>query len=286
MLRIGSNNVVLNFSLITPFPEELLDMQNETVLGMYPREDNFYYYLPPESGNASCRLEVSNVLTPPLSPRRRVLPSAYKDEQDFLTRAAKTDRELIKQEDMVLKTREYYEMRKTQTTSNETFFPSDHHSLEHVRSVYKGVALLEKQVVSILYDRMKEDPCFSPIISRYDEMYDELAGNRTEKWLRLRDELIAEAQAKGGKTVSDSEVTRAYSRIQRQKHLRRHQVYLSYEFKSDSRIYCDGCYSRIPLKDFQVVGEYPQHFLIRKWVGDKEVSEISTDANRMNQRSW
>lgn len=272
--------VVLNFSLITPFPEELLDMQNETVLAMYPREDNFYYYLPPESGNASCRLEISNVLTPPLSPRRRVLPSVYRNERDFLAQAEITDRELIKQEDMALKTREYYEMRKTQTTSNDTFFPNDHLSLEHARSVYKGVAFLEKQVVSVLYDRMKEDPCFTPIINRYDEMFDELVGNQTEKWLRLRDQLIEEAQAKGGKTVSDKEVSRAFARIQRQKQLRRHQVYLSYEYKSDSRIFCDGCYSRTPLKDFQVIGEYPQHFLIRKWVGNKEVSEISTDANR------
>lgn len=271
----------MNFSLITPFPEELFDIQNDTVLGMYPREDNFYYYLPPESGNASCRLEVSNILTPPLSPRRRVLPSVYKNERDFLAQAAHTDQELIKQEDMILKTREYYEMRKTQTSSNETFFPSDHLSLEHVRSVYKGIAYLEKQVVSILYDRMKEEPCFSSIITRYDEMYDELTGNKTEKWLKLQDQLIAEAQAKGGKTVSEKEVTRSYSRIQRQKQLRRHQEYLAYEYKSDSRYYCDGCYSRVPLKDYQVIGEYPQHFLIRKWVGNKEVSEISTDANRL-----
>lgn len=263
---------------IKQIPEELFDIENETILNMFEKEPDYYYSVFLLRSNSTCHLKVSNVVPSPLSPRR---PSSrvYKSDADCRLAAQKTDQLLLTQERQIEKTQEYFEMRSSQMESEESFFSSDHLSLSHVRQVYSGIRVLEHRIVSILYSRMQSDPCFSSALHRYDDMASRLGGNKTEKEEAAK-EKIRDRLQHNDMPIQESFVNATYWRNIRRWRSTLHKLYEGTSFYTDENALCDGCFSDIPIKSFKPNPTYYNHFQLRKWVGDEEVFDISTSDNR------
>lgn len=68
---------------------------------------------------------------------------------------------------------------------------------------------------------------------------------------------------------------------QYQKRRERLNRYFSVKYYSSEQQYCDGCPMPSGIKHFKAVRQYPDHYLIRKWIGNEETSEIYSNSNCM-----
>lgn len=229
---------------------------------------------------AVCELDVANILTGSMSPRKGwSIPSEWTDSS-FRERNLEVDARLWKMEKWIRNTKQFDEMRSQALKDADILYPSDHFDYAFTRDRYISIHSLETQVISRLYERMQDIPCFSPVIKKYDQMNREVAISRQDRIEQIRIKKMNEQKGKRRFVNITSEQAERELNEQMTKTLIKYQR----EFRgvkrfSDYSPVCDACF-RGRLHTFTVSDSLPNHFRIRKWVGNVESREIYTDANR------
>lgn len=194
---------------------------------------------------------------------------------------------MIRERENQAKETEEYKSMVNLTLSDETaIFPKDHISNKHTRLVFKELRKKELNITTTLSQQMENDSCFRSVLVKYANMKRELDSTRYSLWNDIKVKLQKERQesSMGERTfsryVSQGEVYNAYRTYLTNKRVQQRSLFQDVSYFSSESEYCDGC--RIPsgIKDFKPVMNYHNHSLIRKFVGDQETDDISSDENR------
>ena len=153
--------------------------------------------------------------------------------------------------------------------------PEDHLSITHVRQNYQVIRRRELRVVNTLLQRMNASKCFAQTIQKYMMMSEELGTSQENSWELLRLRL----HSRGGDSVTRDDLVSTYRNMVSSRRGNRQELYHNVFHYSENSQPCDGCILT-RRKTFKPQMMYPQHLLIRKFVGDEEVSDITTSENR------
>ena len=233
----------------------------------------------------SCKLEISNILPPVYMPRSSLPRSAYSNESKLFKTFCQVDTDIRNSEAKVTESEEYLRMRDEVLEDTDIIYPSDHLSVQYTRLVYLNVSDRERRVINILYDRMNQSKCMLPILQKYQRMTTELSVDKELLWNQTKQLILHEMEINGQLTDTLDEMIEDRIRTdQYQKRRERLNRYFSVKYYSSEQQYCDGCPMPSGIKHFKAVRQYPDHYLIRKWIGNEETSEIYSNSNCMNSR--
>lgn len=233
-------------------------------------------------GKESCSLLVSGVTKKGLSELPRV-HYAFSSQAACRSRDRKYDAPFLQHD---LDTRNMTEVliMQNETLHDESSrVPLDHIDIRHTRQVFKRIRQREMRVVTTLTERMNQSNCFQAALKKYEEMTVELNANRDNEWEMLRRKIQLSRSPSQTRPITQMEIYAAYKNLQSTRRGGRQEAYQSVFVHSDNPSLCDGCPMPTGVKHFVARTFYPQHLLMRKFVGDSEVSEVSTEANRRNQ---
>lgn len=224
----------------------------------------------------SCHLRVSNVTQRGLSELSRA-PYAFSSEEARQERDERVDREFLERDLRSRNETEWQMMREETLADPSLRLPKDHLSISHVRKNYQVIRRRELRVATTLLQRMNESTCFAQPVQKYVLMAEELGTAQENSWELLRLRLHAH-----GSEVTRDDLMSTYRNLISSRRGKRQELYQNVFFYSESSQPCDGCViSR--RKSFLPQTVYPHHLLIRKFVGDEEVSDVSTSENRSNE---
>lgn len=205
---------------------------------------------------------------------------SFETDEECNNRNKQIDLILHKKEEKTKESKDYERMMKVNEMDTSALYASDHISKQHIVYHYLLISRQEKQVLDIIKKRMKEESCFSSILHKYTEMTKELSITRVGLWRRIKTALLRQKQTTvdpvSGDMIYDS--YRLYT-VEKRKTLR--NEFHNVVYFSEENEYCDGCPVPVGTKTFESIFHYPQHYLIRKFVGDQEVTTISTVENRL-----
>lgn len=211
---------------------------------------------------------------------------SFHTDEECKNRNEAVDR-LIHEREERAKTTEEYKSMVNLTLSDETaIFASDHISLKHTRMIFKELRKKEKMIAQELTSRMANQTCFAPVLNKYIAMRKELDSTRVSIWNEVKAKLqkenaeLAAERRISPRFVSQGEVYNAYRSYLTEKRVKQRSLFQDVTFYSSPNEHCDGCRIPAAVKDFKPVLNYPEHFYIRKFVGDKETTDISSDDNR------
>lgn len=194
---------------------------------------------------------------------------------------------MIRERENQAKETEEYKSMVNLTLSDETaVYAKDHISIKHTRLIFKELRKKELNITSTLSQQMENDTCFHSVLMKYVNMKKELDSTRYTVWNDIKVQLQKERQESSkneralSRYVSQGEVYNAYRTYLTNKRVQQRSLFQDVKYFSSENKYCDGC--RIPsgMKDLKPVMKYQNHFLIRKFVGDQETNDISSDENR------
>ena len=222
----------------------------------------------------NCHLLVSNVTQRGLSDLQR---SSYlfPSEEACRERNRRVDKEFLENDIRNRNETEWTAMRLETLADTSLHLPEDHLSITHVRHNYQTIRRRELRVVNTLMQRMNESKCFTQPIQKYLMMSEELGTAQENSWELLRFRL----HSRGGDSVTRDDLMSTYRNMITSRRGNRQELYHNVFHYSENSQPCDGCViSR--RKTFKPQTVYPRHLLIRKFVGDTEVNDISTSENR------
>ncbi len=265
------------------FTPEELDISNPMMMGQYPAELPVYINMLPNMTDESCMVDVANILPGPLSPRKAWPKSSNWTDKTFQERNKLVDAEMLAQEKWIRSTKEFDKMRSVVMEEDNAMYPSDHFDYGYTRNVYLHIRNLESMVVDTLYQRMQQSPCFKSIDDKYIRMNEELLPTQTERLEKIRAEIYASRRKNRARyknlVVTDEEVNSELTRREEEARKQKMLAFRSVKYYSDTnQSYCDMCNLRWPKPG--KASSLPEHFKIRKWIGNKEVKDISTNTNR------
>lgn len=234
--------------------------------------------------DAVCTLDLSNVTRKYVG--IHLSNYTFPSDKACKKRNQEIDRMIREREEQVKLTEEYKEMVNLTLSDTEALFAADHISIQHTRLIFKELRQLEKNITQALEARMRNDSCFTPVLNKYIQMKKELEITRVSLWnevkatLQQQKEQAASGKAWTPRFVSQGEVYNAYRSFLTDKRVKQRASFQEVTVFSEESKFCDGC--RIPtgIKNIPVIMNYPDHLLIRKFVGDEEVTTISSDTNR------
>lgn len=251
-------------------PNSTLVLREPPILVSYSMENN----------GIACELDVSNILTGSMSPRKMwPVPREWTDSS-FRLRNSEVDAHLWKMEQWIRNTKQFDEMRSQALKDPDILYPSDHFDYAFTRDRYISIRSLETQVISRLYERMQEIPCFSSVIRKYDLMSREVSASRRDRIEQIRNQIMKERKGKRRfVNVTSEEAESELNKRMTEKLVKYQREFKRVKHFSDHSPVCDACF-RGRLRTFAVTYSLPNHFKIRKWVGNVESREIFTDDNR------
>ena len=255
------------------------------------------YYISMKVDGKRCSVKASGLanrghFTIPMSPYR------FPSDEECNERNAVVDWKMISSD---IKFRQNYESSKEKKEGKTQcdICPSDHVSNNHVIQTYKKIHTREVDVINGLINRMKDISCFHNTITRYINMTNELKRTTPLKEYKvqlLREQGLFEKVISNGKWITVRRKPKASKECeefliemspalssQRIKDAREkfenERYYSSYYDKS----VCDGCEYPKSGKHIHPYNVDNNTILIRKYIGDREVSEneINTNENRM-----
>ena len=228
----------------------------------------------------NCELDVSNILTGSMSPRKAwPIPSEWTDSS-FRVRNFEVDAQLWKMERWIRNTKQFDEMRSQALKDRDILYPSDHFDYAFTRDRYISIHSLETQVISRLYDRMLDTPCFSSVINKYETMSREVAISRQERIEQIRIQKMKEVKGRRRfVNITSEQAASELDKIMKYKITQFPREFQLIKHYSDHSPVCDACF-RGNLRTYKASSSLPNHFKIRKWIGNVESREIFTDANR------
>lgn len=240
-------------------------------------------------GEDNCHLEITNILPPEYMPYSSASIKGINDEDECRRVYAREDRKIAQAESLSRDTPEYIQMRRDVMEDTEILYPSDHLSIQYTRMVYLNVSMRENYVVSELYSRISQSPCLSSSAEKYEEMTAKLTVDPELVWNTTKQALMKEMSINGQMGEPEDRVIEEVVRNDEyQNRKKRLSKYFSVQYYSSSKEFCDGCPHGTGRKNFKAIREYPKHYLIRKWVGEKEVDTIYTNDNgrRSDDNQW
>lgn len=220
-----------------------------------------------------------------MSPRKSWPKSNNWTDETLRARNEIVDAELLAQEKWIRSTKEFDTMRRVVMEEKSAVYPSDHFDYAYTRNMYLHIRDLESMVIDALYQRLEQSSCFQPIYEKYLRMNEELLPSQTEKMEKVRSDLIAGKRKNMSRrqrtvVISDEEVKAELFRREDDARKQKLKAFQSVEYYSDkAQAYCDMCKLRWSKKG--TVSSLPEHFTIRKWVGNQETNDISTNTNRI-----
>ena len=226
----------------------------------------------------NCNLLVSNVTQRGLSELPRA-PYAFASEEACRRRNQRMDEEFLENDLRARNETEWMAMRLETLSDPSERLPEDHLSIAHVRRNYQVIRRRELRVVNTLLRRMNASKCFAQPIRKYLMMSEELGTSQEHSWELLRFRL----HSRQGETVTRDELMDTYRSMVSSRRGNRQELYHNVFHYSESSQPCDGCLLS-KRKTFKPQTVYPNHLLIRKFVGDTEVDDISTSENRISAR--
>ena len=163
-------------------------------------------------------------------------------------------------------------------------YPSDHFDYGFTKNTYLHIRRLESMVVDKLYQRMQKLPCFESINTKYEQMNEELVMTQAERLEKTRASMYSIQRKKKGKhskrmILTDEEVMSELKRRDEEAWRKKIRAFQNVKHYSDmDQSYCDIC----SMRHFKqgTVSSLPEHFKIRKWIGNVEVTTISTNTHR------
>ena len=264
---------------------EDFDILNETVLQRYSKEDVAFIRVPMGNDSNTCSLDVSNVLPGELSPRKQFIKFDHESilDGDFRKRNDEVDAALREREKWMYNSKEFSDMRGQVTQDEESFYASDHFDYGYTKNMYINIRDLESRVIYRLHQRIEQDPCMYPAVEKYKRMNDELLPSYTEKLERLRNETNQanyKRNRKYYKPISDKALVDLYYEKKRELSKQRMKDYQNVVVHTQWKRKCDGCPhpNAGTSRGKSVLGG--THMKIRKWIGNKEKSQIFTNENR------
>ena len=272
----------LNFGALSVDEPQTTPTQ-ETAIVFQPDDYSFSFSQPQEylSHGNSCELEISNILPPDYMPRSSLPKSIYANESKLLQEFRHVDADIRHSEARVTESEKYLRMRDEVLEDTEIVYPSDHLSVQYTRLVYLNISDRERRVISMLYDRMNRSKCMIPILEKYQRMTEELNIDKELLWNQTKELILQEMEVNGQLTDSLDEMIEDRVRTdQYQKRRQRLNRYFSVKYFSSEQKYCDGCPIPSGIKHFKAIFQYPNHYLIRKWIGNEETNEIYSNSNR------
>ena len=234
--------------------------------------------------NAICSLDLSNTTKKYIG----VHFSNYSFSSDIECKRRNQfiDKLLREREESVKQTEEYRDMVNSTLSDQTAVFANDHISIQHTRLIFKELRQKEKNITQELERRMRNQTCFSSVIDKYTQMKKELETTRVGLWNEVKATLQKEKEEAvtskriAPRFVSQGEVYNAYRSYLTDKRVKQRSLFQDVKLFSDDSPYCDGCRIPTAVKNINVIMNYPQHVLIRKFVGDKEVKKIYSEDNR------
>lgn len=222
----------------------------------------------------NCHLLVSNVTLRGLSelPRSSYV---FSSEEACRSRNKRLDRKFLENDIRSRNETEWTAMRLETLADPSLHLPEDHLSITHVRQNYQVIRRRELRVVNTLLQRMNASKCFAQTIQKYMMMSEELGTSQENSWELLRLRL----HSRGGDSVTRDDLVSTYRNMVSSRRGNRQELYHNVFHYSENSQPCDGCILT-RRKTFKPHMMYPQHLLIRKFVGDEEVSDITTSENR------
>ena len=159
-----------------------------------------------------------------------------------------------------------YEAMMNQTRLLDGVFPEDHVSPYYTIVHFDEIHQRERRIISLLATRMRKSPCFHSVIQKYDSVASVLNFMEID-WIQTMREKINNKTA----TAADLE---DYKQVQNKlvnRRMQHQQAFHNVKYFSDSSVYCDGCLLPPIKKSIAKTTSFPNGFVIRKFVGDKEV---------------
>ena len=205
---------------------------------------------------------------------------SFETDEQCNNRNKQIDLILHKKEEKTKESKDYERMMKVNEMDTSALYASDHISKQHIVYHYLLISRQEKQVLDIIKKRMKEESCFSSIVHKYSEMTNELSLTRVGLWRSIKTALLRQRQTTQDPVSSDMVYDSYRLHIVEKRKLHRNEFHNVIYF-SEKNDYCDGCPIPEGTKSFESIFHYPDHYLIRKFIGDHEVTTISTVENRL-----
>ena len=239
-------------------------------------------YLDITVGKESCSLLVSGVTKKGLSELPRT-HYAFSSQAACRYRNRKYDAPFLKHDYDTRNMTEFLIMQNETLQDQSIRLPADHMDIRHTRLVFKRIRQREMRVVTTLTERMNHSSCFQTALKKYEEMTAELQLDREDEWERLRKQIQQSRLVSSNRPVTQMEIYTAYKNLQSSRRGDRQESYQNVFVYSDNPSLCDGCPMPMGIKRFVAHSIYQEHFLIRKFVGDREESEVSTEAKRRSE---
>ena len=205
---------------------------------------------------------------------------SFETDEQCNERNKQIDRNLYMKEEKTKESKDYEEMMRINEMDTSALYASDHISKQHIIFHYSLIMKQEKQIFEIIKKRMKEESCFSSIVHKYSEMTNELSLTRVGLWRSIKTALLRQRQTTQDPVSSDMVYDSYRLHIVEKRKLHRNEFHNVFYF-SEKNDYCDGCPIPEGIKSFESIFHYPDHYLIRKFIGDHEVTTISTVENRL-----
>lgn len=241
-------------------------------MSQFSREPSFYI----SAENSTCSIDVSNILPLPLSPRTNQSIPLPTNDQEAAHRASLVDAEIREREAWVVQTREYFDMRGEVLKEEDAVYAHDHIDITYTRAMYQNISRLEDRVIEQLAARMKRKACFAATFARYEQMtrlISPSAEEMKEKAMQWLNQHPGQSRTRG---VSSSGILNAYMSFLHEaankSPMSLHNVKF---FSTATQTHCDGCKMRHFKKRHLVTKEFQSNFRIRKWQGDREISNLN-----------
>lgn len=234
--------------------------------------------------NQVCQLSLSGIMKKYQGVEMSNYTFVSDEECDY--RNNQLDSMIRERENHAKETEEYKSMVNLTLSDETAVYAKDHISIKHTRLIFKELRKKELNITSSLSQQMEDDTCFQSVLLKYVNMKKELDSTRYTIWNDIKVQLQKERQESSkneralSRYVSQGEVYNAYRTYLTNKRVQQRSLFQDVNYFSSENEYCDGC--RIPsgIKNLQPIMKYQNHFLIRKFVGDQETDDISSDENR------